>query len=116
VKQVRPPSIVRPPVAALLAGWVCFGCAAVEGARLYHSGSRALERGEAARAVADLEGAAARLPHASEVHNRLGIAYAASGRREDAMREFRSAVALDCENAAARRNLRAALGEAKALP
>ena len=97
--------------ALLLAGSLGLGCASVEGARLYASGGRALERGDAELAVADLEGAAERAPHVSEVRNRLGVAYAAAGRREDAIREFRSAVELDCENAVAARNLERALGE-----
>jgi len=39
------------------------------------------------------------------------VAYAAAGRREEAIREFRSAMEIDCGNAAAARNLRRALGE-----
>ena len=52
-----------------------------------------------------LEGAAERAPEASEVQNHLGLAYLASGRRGDALRAFERAVALDCDNAAARHNL-----------
>jgi len=96
----------------LLAVSASLGCAAVEGARLYHSGTRALERGDVSRAIADLEGAAARVPHDAEVHNRLGVAYAAAGRRDEAIREFESAVALDCDHAVAARNLRRAQDEA----
>ena len=96
----------------LLAVSASLGCAAVEGARLYHSGTRALERGDVSRAIADLEGAAARVPHDAEVHNRLGVAYAAAGRRDEAIREFESAVALDCDHALAARNLRRAQDEA----
>jgi Flp pilus assembly protein TadD len=102
--------------ACALAGCLALGCASLEGARLYRSGTRALERGDAVRAAADLEGAAARVPRVSEVHDRLGVAYAALGRREDAIREFRSAVRLDCENAAAARNLRRALAAAEGSP
>ena len=96
----------------LLAVSASLGCAAVEGARLYHSGTRALEHGDVSRAIADLEGAAARVPHDAEVHNRLGVAYAAAGRRDEAIREFESAVALDCDHAVAARNLRRAQDEA----
>jgi Flp pilus assembly protein TadD len=103
-------------VACLLAGSLALGCATVEAARLTESGTRALERGDAARAVADLEGAAARAPNVSEVHNRLGIAYAMAGRREEAIREFRAAVELDCGNAIAARNLSHALEPAERLP
>src|SRR5215470_7190661 len=105
----------RAPMLGLLAGGVLLaagaGCSALEGARLYHSGTRALEHGDPERAVADLEGAAERVPNESEVHNRLGVAYAATGRRDDAIREFRSAVALDCANDVAARNLARALAE-----
>jgi len=104
---------MRRALASLVAGLLAAGCASVEGARLYRSGSEALERGDAARAVADLEGAAERVPGVSEVRNRLGVAYAAAGRREDAIREFRSALEIDCGNAAAARNLRRAQGEAE---
>jgi len=108
----------RAPILGLLAGGVLLaagaGCSALEGARLYHSGTRALERGDPERAVADLEGAAERVPNESEVHNRLGVAYAATGRRDDAIREFRSAVALDCANDVAAHNLARALAEEEA--
>jgi Flp pilus assembly protein TadD len=100
------------PVIALIVASACLGCATVEGARLYHSGTAALERGDLPRAIADLEGAAERVPHDAEVHNRLGVAYAAAGRRDEALREFRSAVALDCDHVVAARNLRRAQGEA----
>ena len=105
---------MRSVVAVLLAGVACLGCGTLEGARLYHSGTQALERGDVSRAVADLEGAASRVPHDAEVHNRLGVAYAAAGRRDEAIREFESAVALDCDHAVAARNLRHAQGEAGA--
>lgn len=84
------------------------GCAQLEGARLYKSGTAALDRGEAEQAIADLELAAVRVPEASEVQNHLGLAYAAAGRDDDALNAFRRAVDLDCENAAAEKNLRAA--------
>jgi Flp pilus assembly protein TadD len=84
------------------------GCASYRGARLYESGTRALDRGDAAAAVADLEQAARLVPDASEVQNHLGLAYAAAGRSGDALLAFRRAVALDCDNQAAQHNLRAA--------
>jgi Flp pilus assembly protein TadD len=93
-------------VAVLLAG--AAGCASFEGARLYDRGTRALERGDAAAAVTDLERAAALVPHASEVQNHLGLAYAEEGRHGDALAAFRRAVALDCDNEAAQHNLRSA--------
>src|SRR5262245_65839227 len=84
------------------------GCASLEAARLYHSGTAALDAGQAERAIADLERAGELAPQASEVQNHLGLAYAAAGRPGDAERAFRRAVALDCDNAAAQENLRAA--------
>jgi Flp pilus assembly protein TadD len=92
--------------AVALAVVVCVGgCAAFQGARLYRRGSVALERGEIERALADLERAAALVPHASEIQNHLGLAYAASGRERDALRAFRRAVELDCDNRQALHNL-----------
>jgi Flp pilus assembly protein TadD len=82
------------------------GCATWRGARLYESGSAALDRGDSARAVADLERAAELVPHASEVQNHLGLAYASDGRPDDARHAFERAVELDCDNEAAARNLR----------
>jgi Flp pilus assembly protein TadD len=90
--------------AALAAG----GCASFEGAQLYRRGTRALERGDHAAAIADLERAAALVPGASEIQNHLGLAYQQEGRHEEALLAFRRAVALDCDNGAAQRNLRAA--------
>lgn len=83
-------------------------CATYRGARLYESGTRALDRGDAAAAVADLERAAQLVPDASEIQNHLGLAYAAAGRSDDALLAFRRAVALDCDNGAAQQNLHAA--------
>ena len=104
--MTRPLRSLAVPAVALLA--LATGCASFEGARLYRSGSDALDRGEPARAAADLERAAELVPQASEVQNHLGLAYAELGRNADAERAFRRAVELDCENAAARENLAAA--------
>ena len=98
--------IVAVPALVLLLGLA--GCASFEGARLYQSGTLALDHGELERAVADLERAALLVPQASEVQNHLGLAYAQLGRSQAAERAFRRAVELDCENAAARENLHAA--------
>ena len=84
------------------------GCASWEGARLYQSGTAALDRGDSERAIADLERAAELVPEASEVQNHLGLAYAAAGRDDDARNAFRRAVDLDCGNEAAAHNLRVA--------
>jgi len=89
--------------AALVLG---LGCASYRGGRLYVSGSEALEAGDTARAVAELERAAELAPHASQVQNHLGIAYLQAGRRADARAAFERAVALDCSNPAAAANLR----------
>ncbi len=91
--------------AALAVGLALGGCTSFQGTRLYGSGSEALERGETARAIADLERAAELLPDASEVQNHLGLAYDAAGRPEAAQQAFERAVALDCDNEAAQQNL-----------
>ena len=83
-------------------------CASFEGARLYGSGTAALDRGDSERAIADLERAAELVPTASEVQNHLGLAYAVAGRDDDARHAFRRAVDLDCGNEAAVDNLRVA--------
>jgi Flp pilus assembly protein TadD len=84
------------------------GCATVEGARLYHRGTAALDAGDPDLAIRDLEAAAQRVPQASEVQNHLGLAYAAAGRDVEALHAFERAVALDCSNQAAQQNLEAA--------
>ncbi len=81
------------------------GCNTFQWARLYQSGTAALDRGDVPRAIADLERAAALAPEASVVQNHLGLAYLKAGRRADAVQSFELAVALDCRNAAAGRNL-----------
>lgn len=87
---------------------VAAGCATVEGARLYHRGTAALDAGDPDLAIQDLEAAANRVPQASEVQNHLGLAYAAAGRDVEALHAFERAVALDCSNQAAQQNLAAA--------
>jgi Flp pilus assembly protein TadD len=82
------------------------GCASWEGARLYESGTRALEAGDTGRAVHDLERAAELVPQASEIQNHLGIAYLAAGRRDEARTAFERARDLDCDNPAPEANLR----------
>ena len=93
------------PVLALVFA-VGAGCASLQGARLYQSGTAALDRGRPEQAVYELERAAHLLPEASEVHNHLGLAYQAAGRSQEAGDAFRRAVELDCGNDAAARNLR----------
>lgn len=88
------------------------GCATLEGYRHFQLGTAALERGEVARAVLELELAAALAPARSEIRNHLGIAYAAAGRPADALAAFERAVALDCDNRAAQTNLAAARSSA----
>ncbi len=83
-------------------------CASYRGARLYQSGSRALDRGEVVNAIADLERASRLVPYASEIQNHLGIAYTEAGRHGAAIAAYRRAVDLDCENEAAQHNLRVA--------
>jgi Flp pilus assembly protein TadD len=101
------------PVRLLLVALTSLACAAYQGGRLYSSGTEALDRGDTARAIADLERAAELVPHASEIQNHLGLAYAADGRDREALLAFRRAVELDCGNQAARSNLRAAEARAR---
>jgi len=93
---------------ALCAVLCLVGCSSFQGARLYQSGTLALDRGDSARAIADLERAAELVPEASEVQNHLGLAYAAAGREADALKAFQRAVDIDCGNLAAVENLAAA--------
>jgi len=101
-------SLVAAALALALVLVLAPGCASLAGVRLYQSGSQALERGDAEQAIVDLERAAELVPQASEVRNHLGLAYASAGRQREAAAAFRRAVELDCDNAAARRNLAAA--------
>ena len=89
-------------------------CAGVEAVRLERSGTAALDRGDAVRAVGDLERAAEIAPAVSGIQNNLGIAYERAGRRADAERAYERAVALDCGNEAAHANLEALRGETAA--
>jgi Flp pilus assembly protein TadD len=103
-------------VLCMLLGFGAAGCASYEGARLYQSGTQALDRGEPVRAIADLERAAELVPEASEVQNHLGLAYAAAGRDADALRAFQHAVDIDCDNRAAVENLAVARRSEEATP
>jgi Flp pilus assembly protein TadD len=89
----------------LVLGLLLSACASLEGARLYKSGTSAIEAGDSARAVAELERAAELVPHASEIQNHLGLAYLQAGRRDDARGAFERALVLDCDNGSARANL-----------
>lgn len=80
------------------------GCASWRGARLYQSGTRALEAGDVDRALSDLQQAARLVPEASEIQNHLGLAWLAAGDEMRALRSFDRALALDCDNRAAREN------------
>ncbi len=93
---------------ALAAACLAIGCTTLGAARLYATGTAALDQGDTSRAIADLERAAELAPDASEIQNHLGLAYQDAGRHPDALRSFERAVELDCENAAARENLSAA--------
>ena len=81
------------------------GCASFRAAQLYQSGTHALDRGDAAAAIRDLEAAEELAPEASEIQNHLGLAYREAGRFGEARAAFVKAVELDCENEAAQRNL-----------
>lgn len=88
------------PVAAAV-----FGCAPLQGAQAFRSGSLALSRGDVAQAIDDLERAGDLLPNDSEVHNQLGVARAQAGQLDLAVHEFELATELDCDNRAAAENL-----------
>ncbi|HEB90780.1 MAG TPA: tetratricopeptide repeat protein [Deltaproteobacteria bacterium] len=97
-------------VLVLVLALVSAGCRStpireIRGARHYAEGTRALEASEPARAVEELERAAALVPEASEIQNHLGLAYWAGGRPERARLAFERALELDCGNDAARVNL-----------
>jgi Flp pilus assembly protein TadD len=81
------------------------GCSAWRGARLYQSGTAALDRGEIEVALVELSHAARLVPEASEVHNHLGIAQLEADRIGLARESFERAVELDCDNHAASNNL-----------
>ena len=81
------------------------GCSSYRAGRLYEQGTASLDARDSGAAIDDLERAAALAPHASEIRNHLGLAYAQAGRMPDALWAFEHAVALDCDNAAAQQNL-----------
>lgn len=99
---------IRRLVALLLAVCSVAGCASLEGARLYRSGTRALDAGDSSRAIEDLERAARLVPQGSEIQNHLGLAYTAAGEDAAALAAFGRAVEIDCDNRAAQQNLTAA--------
>jgi Flp pilus assembly protein TadD len=103
---------VRRVAIALIVPFVA-ACATVDATRLFRSGTAALDRGDTASAVRDLEAAAQLLPDSSAVHNHLGLAYAAAARHDAALREFERAVAIDCDNRAALTNLASARAQAQ---
>lgn len=100
---------MRRPLAAclLLLALASAGCGSLAAARAYAAGTAALDRGDTAVALAELERAAALEPRSSAVQNHLGIAYEATADLAAAERAYERALALDCENAAAARNLAA---------
>ena len=83
---------------------------AFKGARHYAAGNEALERGDGELAIFELQRAAELVPHASEVQNHLGLAYLSVGQTGRAGEAFEAALALDCENEAARLNLARLVG------
>ena len=86
-------------------GGILLGCTSWRAARLYQSGTAALDAGQVERAMSDLEHAARLQPSASEINNHLGLAHMAAGDRKAARVAFEHALELDCDNSAARRNL-----------
>ncbi len=98
---------------ALLCG--VLGCEGLRGAHLYSEGTQALDRGDTARAIRDLEAASRIAPARSDIFNHLGIAYLEAGKPEAARVAFERAVDLDCTNRAAEENLKN-LGVARLAP
>jgi len=94
-------------IVALVAGLGAFACSSFRAAELYQGGSAALDAGEPERAIAQLRAAEALAPEASEIQNHLGLAYREAGQPLAARAAFERALELDCENRAARNNLRA---------
>jgi len=80
------------------------GCSSFRAAKLYQSGSAALDRGDVVQSIAELEEASRLAPNASEIQNHLGLAYAEAGEHVRAQAAFNRALELDCENSAARQN------------
>ena len=98
-------AVVAAALAIAAAGCESAPIRALRGARHYTAGTEALERNDDAKAVAELEQAAALVPHASEIQNHLGLAYWSDGRPQSARVAFAKAIELDCDNDAARANL-----------
>jgi Flp pilus assembly protein TadD len=90
-------------LAALVLG--AAGCAQLGGVGHFQAGTAALDQGDVNRAVLELQAAATLLPEVSEVHNHLGLAYAAQGDLGLARGSFQRAVDLDCDNGPAQNNL-----------
>ena len=105
--RARVTGVIR-TVALALGIALLSGCATLEGYRHFELGNAALDRGDVARAVLELELAATLAPERSEILNHLGIAYRTAGRSGDALSAFERAVALDCDNQEAAANLAAA--------
>lgn len=81
------------------------GCSHLGGLGHFQAGTAALDEGDVSRAVLELQAAATLLPEVSEVHNHLGLAYAAQGDLGQARGSFQRAVDLDCDNGPAQSNL-----------
>jgi tetratricopeptide (TPR) repeat protein len=79
-----------------------------EAAARYDLGSLLLERGRHAEAIQELR-ASLRVKATPEAHNNLGIALGSMGDLDEAIAEFRAALALKPDFADARRNLETAL-------
>lgn len=99
---------------ALVLASLALGCAGFRAAKLYRAGTDDLNAGRHEAALVQLSEAARLLPTASEIQNHLGLALAANERHVEALRAFERAVALDCDNEAAARNLATATRRAAA--
>jgi tetratricopeptide (TPR) repeat protein len=92
-------------LAIVVLATVFLGCSSWRAARLYQSGSLALDEGRVEEALDDLERAVVLAPQASAIQNHLGLARVAADEPRAAAAAFQRAVDLDCDNAAAAENL-----------
>lgn len=107
--RVQPMRLFSVAIAVLLLSTASLvGCTGMRAAKLYQTGTRALNAGDGELAVERLSEASRLKPEASEIQNHLGLAYSVAGQPEQALAAFERAVDLDCSNTAAATNLAAA--------
>ncbi len=101
IAGVRP----SPSLVIILSLAVLSGCAVFKADELYKSGTKALEQGDYAQCIEQLEKAKILLPNASSfIRNNLGVCYERVGKKKDAWFEFRQAVINNHQNNVALQN------------